>query len=292
MHTCVQAMHQPLPFITQAPADLAGWIRMFSAPELPVLASTATALEALRPVEATVDANMLDEAIAGDPLMTVKVLAHVAQLRKGRRKSALVSDTETITETLVMLGIPPFFRTFGPQVAAEHVLYDFPDAMAGFTRALTRCRRAGRFALAFAVHRMDHDAHVIAEAALLGEFTALLLWLRAPDLALELVRRQQENPGLRSVVAQQELLHVELHQLAHALMVAWGLPALVVQVTDEASEHITSGMRNVQLAMRVARHSADGWTNAALPEDYRELGHLLNLSPDRVAHLLQEIDKH
>jgi HD-like signal output (HDOD) protein len=284
-------MHQPLPFITQAPADLAGWMRLFSAPELPVLASTAQALEALRPSESAVDANMLDEAITGDPLMTVKVLAHVAQLRKGRRKSALVSDTETISETLVMLGIPPFFRAFGPQVAAEHVLYDFPQAWAGFTRALKRCRRAARFALGFAVRRMDHDAKVIAEAALLGEFTALLLWLRAPDLALELVQRQQQNPGLRSVVAQQELLHVELHQLAHALMVAWGLPALVVQITDESSEHVTSGMRNVQLAMRVARHSADGWANAALPDDYREIGHLLNLAPDNVARLVQDLDK-
>jgi HDOD domain len=285
-------MHQPLPFITQAPGDLAGWMRLFSAPELPVLDSTAHALEMLRPIESAVDANMLDEAIAGDPLMTVKVLAHVAHLRKGRRKSALVSDTETITETLVMLGIPPFFRAFGPQVAAEHVLRDFPQALAGFTRALTRCRRAWRFALGFAVHRMDHDAKVIAEAALLGEFTALLLWLRAPDLALELVQRQQLNPGLRSVVAQQELLHVELNQLAHALMVAWGLPALVVQITDETSEHITSAMRNVQLAMRLARHSADGWSNAALPDDYREIGHLLNLAPDHVERLVRDIDQH
>jgi HDOD domain len=284
-------MHAPLPFITQAPADLAGWMRMFSAPELPVLASTAAALETLRPAEAAVDANMLDEAIAGDPLMTVKVLAHMAQLRKGRRKSSLGGETETITETLVMLGIPPFFRTFGPQVAAEHVLYDFPDALAGFTRALTRCRRAERFALGFAVHRMDHDAKVIAEAALLAEFTTLLLWLRAPDLALELLRRQKENPGLRSTVAQQELLHVELNQLAHALMVAWGLPALVVQITDEASEDITPAMRNVQLAMRVARHSAEGWSNAALPDDYRDIGHLLNLSLDHAERLVQSIDK-
>ena len=36
------------------------------------------ALEELRPVEDSVDAHLLTEAIASDPLMTVKLLSHVA----------------------------------------------------------------------------------------------------------------------------------------------------------------------------------------------------------------------
>ncbi|MCK7498814.1 MAG: hypothetical protein MZW92_55820 [Comamonadaceae bacterium] len=61
--------------------------------------------------EDAVDAHLLAEAIASDPLMTLKLLAHVAHLRRGRDGS----DTETVTAALVMLGIPPFFRAFGPQ---------------------------------------------------------------------------------------------------------------------------------------------------------------------------------
>jgi len=37
-----------------------------------------------------------------------------------------------------------------------------------------------------------------------------------------------------------------------------------------------------KLAVRLARHSAHGWDNPALPDDYIEIGQLLNLSPEAV----------
>jgi HD-like signal output (HDOD) protein len=233
---------------------------------------------------------MLAEATQSDPLMTVKLLSHVAQKRRGRHSSRLGSDTETVTEALVMLGITPFFTAFGPQASVQDLLLDQPQALAGFMRVLRRSRRAARFALGFAVHRMDHDASVIHEAALLRDFAELLLWLRAPALALELERRLEADATLRSVTAQRQVLNVALDELAHALMLAWRLPALVVQIIDEHAKQVTSSMRNVQLAIRVARHSANGWHNAALPDDYSDIGALLNLLPGNVQHLLQDID--
>ena len=44
------------------------------------------------------------------------------------------------------------------------------------------------------------------------------------------------------------------------------------------------------LAIRVARHSAQGWDNAALPDDVNEIAHLLQLGIDPVWRLLQELD--
>jgi HD-like signal output (HDOD) protein len=283
-------MHEHPPFITQAPRDLAGWMRLFDVTQLPVLDSTAAALETLRANEDAVDAHLLAEATQNDPLMTVKLLSHVAQKRRGRDSSRLGSDTETVTEALVMLGITPFFTAFSPQASVQDILRDEPLALAGFGRVLRRSRRAARFALGFAVHRMDHDASVIHEAALLRDFAELLLWLRAPALALELERRLDADTTLRSVTAQRQVLNVALDELAHALMLAWRLPALVVQITDEHAKQVTSSMRNVQLAIRVARHSANGWHNAALPDDYSEIGALLNLLPGSVQHLLLDID--
>jgi HD-like signal output (HDOD) protein len=274
------------PFITQSPRDLAAWAAQFDHATLPVLAATAATLEELRPNEDAVDAHLLADAIASDPLMTLKVLAHVAQLRRGREGS----DTETVTEALVMLGIPPFFGAFGPQPTVEERLASQPEALAGFQRVLARSRRAARFAIGFAVHRMDHDAAVIHEAALLHDFVELLLWLRAPTLALAVDRRKQDDPTLRSAAVQRELLNVELDALEHALMTAWRLPALLVQITDAHARHLTPQMRNVQLAIRVARHSALGWDNAALPDDVRDIGVLLNLAPEATARLLREID--
>ena len=89
---------------------------------------------------------------------------------------------------------------------------------------------------------------------------------------------------------QRELLHIELDDLEHALMLAWRLPALLVQITDEHALPVTAQMRNVQLAIRVARHSMGGWANAAMPDDLRDIGQLLNLVPEAVGRLLLEID--
>ncbi len=273
-------------FFTNPPRSVAGWASLFEHSQLPVLADTAEALEELRVREDAVDARMLADAIVNDPLMTLKVLAHVAKLRRGREGN----DTETVTEALVMMGIPPFFHTFGPQAVAEVRLAEVPQALAGFQRVLRRSHRAARFAIGFAVHRMDHDASVIHEAALLHDFAELLLWLHAPALALEIEQRQRADPTLRSAVVQKQLLNVELAELQHALMTAWHLPGLLVRIADDHAQTMTPQVRNVMLAIRVARHSADGWTNAALPDDMREIGQLLQLSPEPTARLLQEID--
>lgn len=273
-------------FITAPPRSIAGWVSLFDPARLPVRVETAEALEELRENEEAVDAHMLADAIVNDPLMTLKVLAHVAQMRRGREGS----DTETVTEALVMIGIPPFFKAFGAQLVVEDRLAALPQALQGFQRVLRRSHRAARFAIGFAVHRMDHDAAVIREAALLHDFAEQLLWLHAPALALEIERRKKADPALRSSVAQRQVLHVELAELQQALMSAWRLPKLLMRITDNHARAMTPQARNVLLAIRVARHSIDGWHNPALPDDLRELGDLLQLSPEPLMRLLLKID--
>ena len=273
-------------FITRAPLNLEGWVACFEPAHLPVLASTAQSLEALRAVEDDVDAHLLAETVGADPLMMLKLLSHVANLRRGRDGS----EPETATEALVMLGIPPFFRAFGVQSTPEQRLVDWPEALAGFSRVLQRSHRAADFSIGFAVHRLDHDAAVLHEAALLHDFAEMLLWLQAPGLALNIQRLQQADPALRSAQAQRQVLGIELAELQHALMTRWGLPTLLVQITDDHSPQPTSQVRNVQLAIRVARHSAAGWDNAALPDDIREVAQLLQLNIDATQRLLHDIN--
>ena len=271
--------------IPPVPRDLAQWAALFNVTDVPVLASTAAELEVLRANEDAVDAHLLAQVIVDDPLMTLKLLAHVSQLRRGREGS----DIETVTAALVMLGIAPFFATFGLQPTVEDCLADDPRALRGFRNVLRRSLRAARFAVGFAVHRMDYDALVIREAALLNGFAELLLWLRAPSLALEVNERQTADATLRSVAVQRDLLHVELGQLEHHLMSQWGLPALLVEVMDDHAEP-TSQVRNAQLAIRLARHSSEDWHNLALPDDIQEISELLNISPDAAHRLVLEID--
>jgi HD-like signal output (HDOD) protein len=272
--------------IERAPRSLAAWASCFDAAALPVLASTAEALEAWRQNEDAVDAHLLAETISNDPLMTLKLLAHVGQLRRGREGS----DAETVTACLVMLGITPFFNAFGPQPTVETRLADQPLALEGFRRVLQRAHHAANFAIGFAVHRLDHDAAVLHEAALLHDFAELLLWLQAPHSMLEVARRQRGDSMLRSADVQRAVLGVALPELQHALMKAWRLPALPVQITDAHQHNDSAQVRNVLLAIRVARHSAEGWDNAALPDDVHDIAELLQLGIEPTTKLLREID--
>ena len=274
------------PFITAPLRDVAAWVAAFDAREIPVLATTAEAVEELRANEDAVDAHLLAEAMATDPLMTLKLLRHVALLRRGRDQS----EAETATEALVMLGITPFFRDFGPQPTLEQRLAGQPDALHGLRAVLRRAHRAARFALGFAVHRNDHDAALIHEAALLHDFAEMLLWAHAPGLALAIAQWQLAEPGLRSSEAQRTLLHATLADLQQALMKTWRLPELLVHISDDHRSHDPQ-VRTVQLAVRVARHSARGWDNPALPDDVDEVAALLNLGTPPTLHLLRELDR-
>jgi hypothetical protein len=40
----------------------------------------------------------------------------------------------------------------------------------------------------------------------------------------------------------------------------------------------------------VARHTKDGWDNAAIPDDVNDIAALLNLRPGPTLKLLQELD--
>jgi len=269
----------------RAPRDVDGWVRYFRLVEIPVLASTAQALEELRLLEDDVDARTIAQAIGRDPLMTLKILVYASTQGSDRR----LTDAETVLEALVLMGITPFFRVFGPQPTVEDHLAGDPQALAGLQRVLARADRAARFAASFAIHRSDHDAVVLHEAAQLHDFTEMLLWLHAPGLALELLRRQQDDPALRSRTAQRALLNAELNEIQHVLMQLWRLPEILVRITDDRHAE-NSQVRNVLLAIRVARHTADGWDNPAVPDDVRDIAALLGLLPGPTQQLLLDID--
>jgi hypothetical protein len=117
----------------------------------------------------------------------------------------------------------------------------------------------------------------------------MLLWCHAPTLALEVARRQQADPALRSASAQRAVLGIELADLQQALMLAWRLPPLLVRLDDDRHAD-TPPVRTVLLAQRLARHSSLGWDNPALPDDFDEIGTLLQLAPDPTRRLVLSLD--
>ena len=275
----------PVPTAFRTPRDVDGWVRYLRQLEIPVLESTAAAIEEMRLIEDDVDARIISEVIGRDPLMTLKVLAYASTQGSNRR----LTDAETVVEALVLMGITPFFRAFGPQPTVEHHLAGHPQALAGLQQVLLRADRAARFAASFAIHRGDHDAAVLQEAAQLHDFTEMLLWLHAPEPALELQRRQRADATLRSSAAQRDVLNAELNDVQHVLMQLWRLPEILVRITDDSHAE-NSQVRTVLLAIRLARHTMDGWNNAALPDDVRDIAALLQLGIEPTRQLLQDID--
>jgi len=272
-------------YLTAPLQDLEAWTRYFRDAEIPVLSRTAQELEGLRADEDNVDASTLAEVIEVDPLMTLKLLAHVA----GKRRPGTFTETESVTTSLVMMGITPFFRSFGPQPTIEARLHDQPDALEGLRALLLRAERAAQFAMGFAVHRGDTDVGVIRLAAFLHDFAEMLMWCHAPTLQRQIAEAQHVDPGLRTAAVQRSVLNMDLDDLRQTLMKLWHLPELLVRISDNrhADQPI---VRNVLLAVRLARHTMHGWDNPALPDDIDDIARLLNALPRVALAFVHKID--
>lgn len=268
---------------------LEAWTAHFAAAPIPVLPRTADAMDWLRGREDDLDAHSIAEFLAGDPLMTLKLLSHVATLRRPAFGDDDEVVAETLTAALVYLGVPPFFRAFDTLLTTEELLSGRPEALAGLHDVLSRAARAAVFSLGFAVHRMDTDAPALYHAALLNDFAEMLLWCHAPDLALEIRARQRRDPTLRSAQVQMDVLHIRLPELEQALMRTWRLPQMWRRLTDERATTDLQA-RNVTLAIRLARHTQHGWDNAALPDDIADIAALLNLSPAAAEKKVRDLD--
>jgi HD-like signal output (HDOD) protein len=239
----------------------------------------------MRADEDDVDVGALAAVIQNDPLMTIKLMAHVA----AKRRPNADTETENITSSLVMMGISPFFRNFGLQPTVEDRLQEQPEALEGLQLLFKRAERARQFAMGFASHRADLDAEVIQQAAFLHDFAEMLMWCHAPTIELEIHKMQRTNPTLRSASMQRFLFNIDLNDLRQALMKHWRLPELLVRISDvKHANHPT--VRNVVLAVRLARHTMQGWDNAALPDDIDEIALFLNATPRVTLAFLHKID--
>jgi len=261
--------------------DLAGWVAYFSQADIPVLRHTEQQLAALRDHAARANARVTAGVILHDPLMTLRVLAYIEAHRSQKR----LTDITTIERSLLMIGIEPFFTDFQELPTVEARLKDHPRALLGLLKVIARARHAMQWARDWALLRHDIDVDEISVAALLYDFAELLMWCFAPGLALQVADRQRANPTLRSAAVQAETFGVPLHQIKLALAQTWHLPRLLVTLMDpQYAEH--PRVRNVKLAVDLARHSANGWDDAALPDDYTAIEALLHLGHDALLRRL------
>jgi HD-like signal output (HDOD) protein len=271
----------------EAPYGLAAWVALLRDRDIPVLGRSADELEDWRAREDDADAHQLTGFIIADPLMTLKLLATVGR----HRPASLVTEPQSVTAALLVLGIGPFFRHFGAQPVVEDLLASSPTALKALRALLERARRAARFALGFAVHRMESETELIHQAALLHDTAELLVGCAAPDRWLAVRAALDADPAQRTLDVQQDHFGTDLVALQQALFRAWRMPERLVEMLDDHHSQ-SSRVRCVTLAVRLARHLGTdaGWRNAALPDDVAEVAGLLNLNPGATLKLLRDLD--
>jgi HD-like signal output (HDOD) protein len=122
-------------------------------------------------------------------------------------------------------------------------------------------------------------------AALLHDLTEILVWCFAPKLGLDIRNQQLARPTMRSADAQIHTLDLTFQDIQFELCRVWHLPELLLHLIDDANAGMPR-VKNVALAVRLARHSSHGWDDPALPDDYTDIGHLLNITPEAVRQRL------
>jgi HD-like signal output (HDOD) protein len=185
-----------------------------------------------------------------------------------------------------MIGIGPFFRAFSELPIIEDRLRDYPQALLGLLKAIGRARRAAHWAREWAIQRRDMDVDEITLATLLHDVAELMMWIYAPKLALKFRDAQRAAPNRRSALIQEEVFGLPLYKLKLALAETWHLPALVAQLLDDRQAE-NPRVRNVKLAVDLARHAANGWTDPALPDDFKAIRDLLHVNQEA---LLRHLD--
>jgi len=241
------------------------------------LRRTVADLASLRAREDELNGRELTAVILHDPIMTVKVLRYL----QSHRGKSQVADITTIDRAIMMIGTTPFFRQFTDQPLIEESLADYPLAMEGMMQVMSRARHAAMYALDWSVLRHDVDTDEMVVAALLRDLAEMLLWCFAPGQMLEIRDRMRRDPALRSAAVQQEVLGFRVIELQIALATTWHLPKLLLSLMDEShAEHPRTLC--VALAVALARHSANGWSDAALPDDFAAIRDFLKISPDEV----------
>lgn len=258
------------------------WLDLFQAQSIPVLRQTANAFQTLKRHEDDISPREISEGVLSDPLMVFRVLSY-AQTHKGKHQ---VQDLLQAEQAVMMMGTGTFFRALKPVQLVETVLAKELKALTYLLKLVRRLHRASFYAAEFAICRKDMHHDEIRIAALLHDLAEVLMWCYAPAEMNRITQIQQQNKQFRSADVQTAIFGFSLHTLQMALVKAFDLPPLLLKLMDDDYAE-DNRVKSVVLAVNVARHSANGWDDAALPDDYDAIARLVRMDAERVKRLLR-----
>jgi HD-like signal output (HDOD) protein len=255
--------------------DIDGWVQFLSESAIPVMRQTVRSVASARENIDKINARDISTFIVHDPLMTLRVLEYIRPFHGTRH----LQEITTVGHAILMLGVNPFFKHFEQLTVIEDVLKTHPQAQLRLLQVIKRAQRASRYAYNWGTWRYDRNTEEIMIAALLRDVAEILLTCFAPQESVQIQALQKANPQLRSALAQQHVLGFRIVELQKALCVHWKLPELLLHLMDEELVD-EPRVKTVKLAVDLARHSANGWDDAALPDDYTAIENLLKITHD------------
>jgi HD-like signal output (HDOD) protein len=196
-------------------------------------------------------------------------------LQQHKRRSQ-TSEVIQVEQALIMLGVEAFFSKVPAQPLVQQALKGQTEALIQFLHVVHRGHRASEYASDWSIRLNNMHFEEARIAALLHDLAEMLMWCFAPQDMLKIHSIQHQDKSLRSRAVQEHVLGFTLSDLQKALVKEWHLPELLLALMDDGNAKQTQ-VRNVVLAVNLARHSANGWNDAALPDDYRDIGELLRI---------------
>lgn len=263
------------------PQDLQQWLAFLTSAEIPVLRHTAREIDRLKQHEENLGARAVANVVVHDPLMTVKLLRYL----QDHKRSSQLRDVVQVEQAILMIGLDTFFDNVPHTPVVEDVLDGHKDALLRLLRSVRQAQRAARYAFDWALLLHDLHAEEAHIAALLSYVGEMLMWVFNPEPMLNMRRMQDADPALRSAAVQEQVLGFRGIELQRELTLAWRLPQLLQDMMDPQYAE-NQRVKNVMLAINLARHSANGWDNLALPDDFKEIAALLRMQPEDVQAML------
>jgi hypothetical protein len=257
--------------------SLSEWVDFLSHADIPVLKYTSRELARLQLDEDSLSGRAIFSVVVQDPMMVFRLLRY---MQTHKHKSQL-QDLVQIEHIVMMLGTEKFFQDIPAKPIVEEVLHDNLPALTHLLRLVHRAHKAAHYALDWAVRLYDLHAEEIRTAALLHDLSEILMWCFAPDKMMEIFERQHADKTLRSQAVQQEVLGFRLLDLQLQLAEVCQLPPLLLRLMKDGASG-EQRVRNVTLAVNLARHASHGWDDAALPDDYRDISELLRVDVSKV----------
>lgn len=267
--------------------DAIAWLKNLRKINIPVLKQTARELAKLKDDEDNLSARAISTVVLNDPFMVFKVLSYTNS-HPGKHQ---VQDILEVEQAIIMLGTSNFFGHLSPDLLVDDRLKSNMSALTHLLKLIKRAHRAAYYAADWAALRKDLHSEEIWIAALLHDFAEMLMWCFAPEKMNIIFDMQKNDKSLRTKDVQQQILGFHTSDLQKELIKVYAMPPLLTQLmNDDGETEQDNRVKNVSLAVNLARHSANGWDDAALPDDYAAIADFLHVDVARVLYIIKHPD--